>query len=167
MKNIQSIISNLTQNRFKKLSTINIINKLILTLPKALRKNILFVSIKNDTLLIATKHIGTCVEINNFRSNDILNAINLILDSAKNGTLHCDCANLASDLETLKTIKKVKAYVPKNLLEHKESTQNISVIYYKERAKGDFIISEDSAFRDIFEAIKIAIKKNLDNELKR
>lgn len=76
-------------------------------------------------------------------------------------------ANLAEDLETLRRIKKVKAYVPKNILEHKDSVECVKVAYFKERAKGDFTIDEDSPFREIFEAIKIAIKRNLANELKR
>lgn len=76
-------------------------------------------------------------------------------------------ANLANDLETLRRIKKVKAYVPKNILEHKDSVERVKVAYFKERAKGDFAIDEDSPFREIFEAIKTAIKQNLANELKR
>lgn len=175
MKNIQSIISNLAKNHLKKLSTIGIINKLILTLPKALRKNILFTSVKNETLFIATKHISTCIEINKFRANDILNAINLILDSAKKDSMQYSqsldftMVNFNEDLEILSKIKSIKAYVPTHILEQtsQDSDEKIAIIYYKERAKGDFAIIEDSPFRDIFEEIKIAIKRNLDDELKR
>lgn len=136
-------------------------------MPKPLRENILFASIKNDTLLIATKHIAISAEINNFRTYDILNAIKLMLDSTHLISQNPLNENLAKDLETLRRIKKVKAYVPKNILEHKDSTESVKVMYFKERAKGDFTIDEDSPFREIFEAIKVAIKQNLANELKR
>ena len=56
---------------------------MLLTLPKDLRKSILFGTIKGDTLFIATTNKGVCAEINNFRANDLLNAINFMCESAE------------------------------------------------------------------------------------
>ena len=187
MKNIQSIISNLRRSSLKRLNSNAIINKLLLTLPKDLRKSILFGTIKGDTLFIATANKGVCAEINNFRANDLLNAINFIIDSSLRGDSHespkqstnqnLDChdsalPNLAmteikQDLASLHKIKKIKAYIPQNILEisQSKSQQQANIIiteHYKERALGTFHINENSPFKEIFSAIKDAIKRNAD-----
>ena len=197
MKNIQSIISNLRRSSLKRLNSNAIINKLLLTLPKDLRKSILFGTIKGDTLFIATANKGVCAEINNFRANDLLNAINFIIDSSLRGDSHespkqstnqnLDCHDFATqnlakqgkaevslvmtereqDLAILRKIKKIKAYIPKNILEisQSKSQQQANIIiteHYKERALGTFHISENSPFKEIFSAIKDAIKRNAD-----
>lgn len=178
MKNIQSIISNLRRTSLKKLNSNAIINKLLLTLSKDLRKHILFATLKAETLLIAVANKGVCAEINHFKAQDLLNAIDLMcmsLDSCESsanfGVDSSDFnANLKDDLEILRQIKQIRAYVPKNILEisQKKSLKNDDKIFvecYKERAKGKFIISENCPFSDIFSKIKSAIKQN--NESKR
>ena len=185
MKNIQSIISNLRRGSLKKLNSNAIINKLLLTLPKDLQKHILFGSLKGDTLLIAVANKGVCAEINHFKAQDLLNAIDLMqnafgesskdsrLDSAKssaNQSLNQSAnfnANLKDDLAILRQIKHIRAYVPKNILEilQNKSLKNddkIIIQCYKERAKGEFTISKNSPFSEIFSKIKSAIKKNID-----
>lgn len=171
MKNIQSIISNLRRSSLKRLNSNAIINKLLLTLPKDLQKSILFGTIKGDTLFIATANKGVCAEINNFRSNDLLNAINFMCESAESivdsGESMANLnANLSDDLVILRKIKKIKAYIPKAILENdKKSAQKgdeFIIEHYKERAVGTFHISENSPFKEIFGAIKDAIKRNAD-----
>lgn len=178
MKNIQSIISNLRRSSLKRLNSNAIINKLLLTLPKDLRKSILFGTIKGDTLFIATaNNKGVCAEINNFRANDLLNAINFMCESAESivdsSESRADSresianpTNLSDDLAILRKIKKIKAYIPKTILENdKKSAQKgeeFIIECYKERALGTFHISENSPFKEIFSAIKDAIKRNAD-----
>lgn len=175
MKNIQSIISNLRRSSLKRLNSNAIINKLLLTLPKDLRKSILFGTIKGDTLFIATANKGVCAEINNFRANDLLNAINFMCESAESiidsgesrANLNANPTNLSDDLVILRKIKKIKAYIPQNILEisQSKSQQQANIIiteHYKERALGTFHISENSPFKEIFSAIKDAIKRNAD-----
>ncbi len=175
MKNIQSIISNLRRSSLKRLNSNAIINKLLLTLPKDLRKSILFGTIKGDTLFIATANKGVCAEINNFRANDLLNAINFMCESAESiidsgesrANLNANPTNLSDDLASLRKIKKIKAYIPQNILEilQSKSQQQANIIiteHYKERALGTFHISENSPFKEIFSAIKDAIKRNAD-----
>ena len=174
MKNIQSIISNLRRGSLKKLNSNAIINKLLLTLPKDLRKHILFGTLKGGTLLIAVANKGVCSEINHFKANDLLNAIDLMCmsldfgESSVNGVDSRDFnANLKDDLAILRQIKKIRAYIPKNILEilQNKSLKNddkIIIQCYKERAKGEFIISENCPFSEIFSKIKSAIKKNID-----
>ena len=175
MKNIQSIISNLRRGSLKKLNSNAIINKLLLTLPKDLRKHILFGTLKGGTLLIAVANKGVCAEINHFKANDLLNAIDLMQNafdssesSANFGVDSSDFnANLKDDLAILRQIKKIRAYIPKNILEilQNKSLKNddkIIIQCYKERAKGEFIISENCPFSEIFSKIKSAIKKNID-----
>ena len=155
---------------------------MLLTLPKDLRKSILFGTIKGDTLFIATANKGVCAEINNFRSNDLLNAINFMCESAESiidlgesrtdsresrANLSANPTNLSDDLAILRKIKKIKAYIPKNILEisQSKSQQQANIIiteHYKERALGTFHISENSPFKEIFSAIKDAIKRNAD-----
>lgn len=159
MKNITHIISRLRQNQLKRLSTLDIINKLILTLPKAVREGIIFTTLKGETLFIATRHISLCAEINNFRANDLLSAIKSMLDCAPKNSA------LSQNLAPLKAIKHIKAYTPKDILQNDD--EKIVVRYYKERATGDFEVDENSPFKEIFENIKLAIKRNLENELKR
>lgn len=172
MKNIQSIISNLRQHSLKRLNSNAIINKLLLTLPKDLQKSILFGTLKGDTLFIATANKGVCAEINNFRANDLLNAINFMCESAESivdsGESRANLnANQSDDLAILRKIKKIKAYIPQNILEilDKKSAQKgdeFIIEHYKERAVGTFHISENSPFKEIFSAIKDAIKRNAD-----
>lgn len=176
MKNIQNIISNLRQHSLKRLNSNAIINKLLLTLPKDLQKSILFGTLKGDTLFIATANKGVCAEINNFRANDLLNAINFMCESAESivdsgesrANLNANqSTNLSDDLAILRKIKKIKAYIPQNILEilDKKSAQKgdeFIIERYKERAVGTFHISENSPFKDIFGAIKDAIKRNAD-----
>lgn len=171
MKNIQSIISNLRRTSLKKLNSNAIINKLLLTLSKDLRKHILFATLKAETLLIAVANKGVCAEINHFKAQDLLNAIDLMQNAFDSGESSESLdANLNADLAILRKIKKIKAYIPKNILEisQKKSLNNDDKIFvecYKERAKGKFIISENCPFSDIFSKIKSAIKQN--NESKR
>lgn len=160
MKNITHIISRLQQNQLKRLSTLDIINKLILTLPKAVREGIIFTTLKGETLFIATRHISLCAEINNFRANDLLGTIKSMLDCAPQNSA------LSQNLAPLKAIKHIKAYTPKDILQNADD-EKIVVRYYKERATGDFEVDENSPFKEIFENIKLAIKRNLENELKR
>ena len=182
MKNIQSVISNLRRGSLKKLNSNAIINKLLLTLPKDLQKHILFGALKADTLLIAVANKGVCAEINHFKANDLLNAIDLMRNAFDLGESSKDSressanfgidssdfnANLKDDLVILRQIKQIRAYVPKNILEilQEKSLKNddkIIIQCYKERAKGEFIISKNSPFSDIFSKIKSAIKKNID-----
>ncbi len=175
MKNIQSIISNLRRDSLKKLNSNAIINKLLLTLPKDLQKSILFGTLKGDTLLIATANKGVCTEINNFRAPNLLNAINLMCESAESiaysgesrANLNANHTNLSDDLEILRKIKKIKAYIPQNILEilQSKSQQQANIIiteHYKERALGTFHINENSPFKEIFSAIKSAIRHNID-----
>ena len=186
MKNIQSVISNLRRGSLKKLNSNAIINKLLLTLPKDLRKHILFGSLKGDTLLIAVANKGVCAEINHFKAQDLLNAIDLMQNAFDLGESSKDSclnsaessanfgidssdfnANLKDDLEILRQIKQIRAYVPKNILEilQNKSLKNddkIIIQYYKERAKGEFNISKNCQFSEIFSKIKSAIKKNND-----
>ena len=158
---------------------------MLLTLPKDLQKSILFGTIKGDTLFIATANKGVCAEINNFRANDLLNAINFIIDSLlreseANEAIHeskIDCHDFAlqnlamtereQNLATLRKIKKIKAYIPQNILEilQAKSQQKATTIiteHYKERALGAFKINENSPFKEIFSAIKDAIKRNAE-----
>lgn len=168
MKNIQSIISNLKHTSLKKLNTTDIINKLILTFPKALQEKIVFGTLKGDTLLLATTHISVSAEINKFRTDDILNTINLICESFESQHL-CDCNDLDEQLAILRKIKKVKAYVPKKILENRHMIKESDIIIiecYKERALGTFSVNENSKFKDIFNTIKSAILRNND-EIKR
>lgn len=160
MKNITHIISRLQQNQLKHLSTLDIINKLILTLPKAVREGIIFATLKGETLFIATRHISLCAEINNFRANDLLSTIKTMLDCAPKNS------PLSQNLAPLKAIKQIKAYTPRDILQNLDD-EKIVVRYYKERATGDFEIDENSPFKEIFENIKLAIKRNIENELKR
>lgn len=171
MKNIQSVISNLRRGSLKKLNSNAIINKLLLTLPKDLQKHILFGALKGDTLLIAVANKGVCAEINHFKANDLLNAIDLMCMSLDLGESNKDSressANLKDDLKILRQIKQIRAYVPKNILEilQEKSLKNddkIIIQYYKERAKGEFNISKNCPFGEIFSKIKSAIKKNND-----
>ncbi len=171
MKNIQSIISNLRRSSLKRLNSNAIINKLLLTLPKDLQKSILFGTLKGDTLFIATANKGVCAEINNFRAIDLLNAINFMCESAESivdsGESRANPTNLSDDLALLRKIKKIKAYIPQNILEilDKKSAQKgdeFIIERYKERAVGTFHISENSPFKEIFSAIKDAIKRNAD-----
>lgn len=159
MKKVTHIISHLQQNQLKHLSTLDIINKLILTLPKAVREGIIFTTLKGETLFIATRHISLCAEINHFRSNDLLSAIQSMQDCAPNSAHSQNLAILAQ-------IKHIKAYTPKHILEHL-GDEKIVIRYYKERAVGDFEVDENSPFKEIFKNIKSAIKRNLENELKR
>ena len=164
MKSIQSIISNLRHGSLKKLNSNAIINKLLLTLPKDLQKHILFGSLKGDTLLIAVANKGVCAEINHFKAQDLLNAIDLMQNAFDLGE---SSANLKDDLAILRQIKQIRAYVPKNILEilQNKSLKNddkIIIQCYKERAKGEFTISKNSPFSEIFSKIKSAIKKNID-----
>ena len=148
---------------------------MLLTLPKDLRKSILFGTIKGDTLFIATANKGVCAEINNFRANDLLNAINFMCESAESiidlgesrANLNANPTNLSDDLVILRKIKKIKAYIPQNILEisQSKSQQQANIIiteHYKERALGTFHINENSPFKEIFSAIKDAIKRNAD-----
>lgn len=160
MKKVTHIISHLQQNQLKHLSTLDIINKLILTLPKAVREGIIFATLKGETLFIATRHISLCAEINHFRSNDLLLAIQSLLDSAPKNSA------ISQNLAILAKIKHIKAYTPKHILEHL-GDEKIVIRYYKERATGSFEVDENSPFKEIFKNIKSAIKRNLENELKR
>ncbi|MGX3012123.1 hypothetical protein ACWIUD_11335 [Helicobacter sp. 23-1044] len=164
MKNIQSVISNLRHTSLKKLNSNAIINKLLLTLPKSVRDGVLFATLKGETLFIATRHISLCAEINNFRANDLLNAINSLLDSAN----LAQNSDLSQNLALLSKIKKIKAYTPKNILDYTQNkSEKFEVIHYKERARGDFSVNENSPLKDIFTNIKNSIKKNLADESKR
>ena len=182
MKNIQSVISNLRHTSLKKLNSNAIINKLLLTLPKDLQKHILFGALKADTLFVAVANKGVCAEINHFKANDLLNAIDLMCMSLDLGESSKDSressanfgvdlsdfnANLKDDLAILRQIKQIRAYVPKNILEilQEKSLKNddkIIIQCYKERAKGEFNISKNCPFSEIFSKIKSAIKKNND-----
>lgn len=182
MKNIQSIISNLRRDSLKRLNSNAIINKLLLTLPKDLQKSILFGTLKGDTLFIATTNKSICTEINNFRVPDLLNAINFILDSSLLANKATEAIHESKmdyliiereqNLEILRKIKKIKAYIPRNRLKQEEQNKYkrkadiIIIEHYKERATGKFHISKNSPLKEIFGAIKDAIKRN-NNEAKR
>ena len=160
-----------------------------------MREGIIFAKIKGETLFIATRHISFCAEINHFRANDLLCAIESILDSAKSlpdsakslpdsAKSTRDSAEslpdsaksipdsapkntaLSQNLDILRQIKRIRAYTPTHILNHLED-EKVVVIYYKETATGDFQVDENSPFKEIFEDIKSAIKRNLANELKR
>ena len=151
-------------------------------MPKDLQKHILFGALKGDTLFIAVANKGVCAEINHFKAQDLLNAIDLMCMSLDLGESNKDSressanfganssdfsANLKDDLKILRQIKQIRAYVPKNILEilHEKSLKNddkIIIQCYKERAKGEFKISKNCPFREIFSKIKSAIKKNND-----
>ena len=139
-----------------------------------MREGIIFAKIKGETLFIATRHISFCAEINHFRANDLLCAIESILDSAKSlpdsakSTRDSAPKNtaLSQNLDILRQIKRIRAYTPTHILNHLED-EKVVVIYYKETATGDFQVDENSPFKEIFEDIKSAIKRNLANELKR
>lgn len=152
MKNIQSIISNLAIRRnFKHLNTINIIDKLILTLPHNLRKSILFHKLKNDTLLLAMNHPSSVSEFNNFKAKDIMLALEMLKEQNE------------IDINEIKNIKQVRAYLPKNILNNykKDFKDDVIVIEtYEERSSGEFYVDINNAFKEQFEAIKRAIKNN-------
>lgn len=132
-----------------------------------MREGIIFAKIKGETLFIATRHISFCAEINHFRANDLLCAIESILDSAESlpDSAPKNTA-LSQNLDILRQIKRIRAYTPTHILNHLED-EKVVVIYYKETATGDFQVDENSPFKEIFEDIKSAIKRNLANELKR
>lgn len=152
MKNIQSIISNLTIRRnFKHLNTLNIIDKLILTLPHNLRKSILSYKLKNDTLLIAMNHPSIVSEFNNFKSRDMLFALDMLKEQDE------------IDVSEIKNIKQIRAYLPKNILNNykKDFKDDVIVIEtYEERSSGEFYVDPNNAFKEQFDAIKRAIKNN-------
>ncbi|RDU62907.1 hypothetical protein [Helicobacter sp. MIT 14-3879] len=162
MKNIQTIISNLAKkNNFKRLNSLNIINKLILTLPHNLRKSILFPVIKKDILLIAMNHPASASEFNNFKAKDIL----ILLDMLKE-----EQNNIA--LDEIKNIKQIKAYVPKDILNRfsivrKEIPKDDVIVIetYEERSNGEFYIDCNNVFKQQFEDIRLIIKNN--NETSR
>ena len=146
-----------------------------------MREGIIFAKIKGETLFIATRHISFCAEINHFRANDLLCAIESILDSAESIPDSAESTRdsteslpdsapkntaLSQNLDILRQIKRIRAYTPTHILNHLED-EKVVVIYYKETATGDFQVDENSPFKEIFEDIKSAIKRNLANELKR
>lgn len=157
MKSFQSILFNLSKKKcFKHLKTINIINKLILTLPCSLRKSVIFTSIKNDTLFIAMNHPAYTSEFNNFKANILLSIIEQLKENYQN----------KDELDEIKNIKKIKAYVPKDVLNnfviHSKNDEidfTIKIIpIYKERSSGEFIVESSNPFKKEFENIKKIIK---------
>lgn len=155
MKNFQAIISNLyNQDNFKNLYTIEIINKLIATLPYNLRKSFMYSSIKNEILLLAFDHPTSVSEFNNYKKIIMLNTLEQLKiinqDSVQFQKLH--------------RIKDIKAYLPKNILNRFDigdiDIEYKVIEYYKERSSGDFIIDENGPYKKEFLAIKNAIKNN-------
>ncbi|RAX54053.1 hypothetical protein CCY99_05060 [Helicobacter sp. 16-1353] len=157
MKNIQSIISNITkQSQFKPLNRFKIINKLIATLPYNLRKSALYSSIKGEMLLIAFNHPTSVSEFNNYKQKimlDILEQLKILYKDTKY-------------FDEIKDIKTIKAYLPRNILNNfdmpgmENITENAMIEYYKERANGSFYISKDSPFYNHFKEIQSIIKNN-------
>ncbi len=157
MKNIQSIISNLSkQNSFKRLNTLGIINKLILTLPYNLRKSVLFSSLKGNTLLIAFNHPSSASEFNNYKVKIFLQSLEQIKISYNN----------PQDLAEIMPIKHAKGYIPRNILNtfdivsSIQKDEKIIIECYKEHSSGNFSISSDNPFYDIFSKIQNTIKYN-------
>lgn len=151
MKKFHQIISNLrTQNRFRKLNENLIIDKLLLSLPQQMRKNIVFSLIKNNVLLIAMRHPAFSSEFNNFYAQILTN----IIKEAQN----------VAGYEILRQIEFIKAYMPTNILnEIKESVEKEHKIWvYKERSNGEWKVDCDNIFKAQFDEIKAIIKKNLN-----
>lgn len=151
MKNIQSIISNLSiKSNFKRLNTLNIINKLILTLPHNLRKSTLFSVIKNDSLLLAMNHPSSVSEFNNFRVRDMLLALDMLREQN------------SINIDEIRHIKQIRAYIPRDILKHykRKLDDEIIIETYEERSSGEFYVDSANIFKEQFEAIKRAIRNN-------
>lgn len=167
MKNIQNIISNMCKNdEFKRLDSLLIINKIISTLPHNLRKSFIYASIKRESLFLAFNHPSSISEFNNYRKEIFKNALEQYF------ILHKD----SKESSELKNIKIIQAFLPNkflndfNLISFKalntpKYTHKDAIEYYKERAKGDFKLLENSPFYEMFKNIQTIIKNNnLENE---
>lgn len=160
MKSISHIISNLSKSKnLNRLENIRIINKLIATFPLNFRKSYLFSVIKNNTLYLALNHPSYVNEINNYKKDIILKHIEVMQD-------------LYKDYNLFQSIKDIKAYLPKNILNNlnlinknnKAFLTDIVVETYVERASGEFNINSDNVFFDKFNRIKsIIIESNRYN----
>ena len=141
MKNFQAIISNLyNQDNFKNLYTIEIINKLIATLPYNLRKSFMYSSIKNEILLLAFDHPTSVSEFNNYKKIIMLNTLEQLKiinqDSVQFQKLH--------------RIKDIKAYLPKNIL-NRFDIGDIDIEYNDDyvQLSGTFVSSSKIDYDDI------------------
>ncbi len=146
MKDSKTIISHLKKHPLlKTLEKEECFFLLKSLLPNSLSNYIKFLYTKNDTLFFVLTHPSAKMEFN-YKHNLIKSLLNQL------ETFHpkCKCINL----------KNIKAFVT-NRNKKNESFFKNSVIFYKERASGEFKNSaKDERLRELFEQIREEIKNN-------
>ncbi|TLD86253.1 hypothetical protein LS67_008750 [Helicobacter sp. MIT 03-1616] len=111
------------------------------------REQILFIIVKNDTLLFAFKHKALCVEFNHYKHKHII-------ESLKQHKEH---------FPALAHIQKIHAYTPSHILAPPPPPK--PPVRYTEHSNGEFINhATDKILYEKFESLRLSIKRQWDTQ---
>ncbi|PAF48034.1 hypothetical protein BKH46_01615 [Helicobacter sp. 12S02634-8] len=151
MKSSQDIIS-IIKNKpyFKKLKTLDRLDRLKLFLPLEMRKALLYITCKNNQLLFAFSHPSYANEFNHYNHT-------LIKQSLK---------TYADLFPQIDHEIQIRAFVPRNILAHfNDSNRPIDDSSYTEHAKGEFKnLAKTDSLKHRFESIRAIIIKTLQEQ---
>lgn len=148
MKNSQNIISCLI-NKIPNFKVFRELERLKIFLPLDMRKSVVYISLKNNTLFFAFDHPAYAYE---FRRHEIDNIKTSLQDYKE-------------QFPSIPPEVKITSFVPGNFIKpFKESEKNTThVMIYKEHSEAKFEnIAKDEKLYNEFEAIRKIILKNLD-----
>lgn len=106
------------------------------------REQLLFITLKNNTLLFAFKHKALCVEFNHYKHKQII-------ESLKQHKEH---------FPILSAIQKIHAYVPSHILCPPPKPQHLLAFY--EHSDGSFKnLAQNEQIHKKIEALRLSIKR--------
>lgn len=148
MKDSKTIISHIKKHpNMEILKQKECESKLLSLLPQSLSNSIKFIYTKHDTLFFVLNHAAAKMEFNYKR-----NLIKGLLKQLKNFHPDCECIDKKELRAFVTNAPASKLYTPKN-----------SLIFYKERASGNFDNKiKDAKLHALFEKIKEEIRQQND-----